>query len=157
MKTVASTPWVMAKHHVEFYVKPNCELPRQIAETTRNLASQFANCESAFWAMGLMSVISRLTGWQFTQQFANCKFVETHYCNKKFTAKSGSYLANEPLNWKSASTIQWKCPQLSGATVAVSIGPELMENERFSHHGSKAFFCILLSKNRILFNRNFFH
>ena len=52
--------------------------------------------------------------------------------------------------------IQRKSPQLVGATVMVLIWPELMENERFSHHGSKAVFFILLSKNRILFNRKIF-
>ena len=61
-------------------------------------------------------------------------------CNKKFAAKSGSYLANEPLNQKSVLSIQQKRPQLSDATITVSIGPELMENKHFSHRGSKAFF-----------------
>jgi hypothetical protein len=48
---------------------------------------------------------------------------------------------------------QRNASQLVGATVVISIRPELMEIQSVSHRGSRAFFFILLSKNRLLFNR----
>jgi len=48
---------------------------------------------------------------------------------------------------------QRNASQLVGATVVISIRPELMEIQSVSRRGSKAFFFILLSKNRLLFNR----
>ena len=75
-------------------------------------------------------------------------------CNKKFAAKSGSYLANEPLYQKCASS---NPTEMSSSCRRYRRGVN-----RTRTHGERAFlpswlksvfFCILLSKNVILFNR----
>ena len=71
----------------------------------------------------------------------NISFILTQWTATKNSQQSRAPISRmNPFIKNVPRQIQRKCPPLVGATVVVSIGPELMENERFSHRGSKAFF-----------------